>query len=131
MRENMKPARMARSTGLLGSYIHHDGSVGVLLAVEGAPADPQLLRDICMHITAKNPLAAVREDMPADRIAKEKEIAAGGGAGQEQAGEHRVEFPSRWQQRLRAVGRSEWLQASRCLRRRQSASDLGCAEENL
>src|SRR5262249_47931098 len=33
VRENMKPARMAKLTGLLGSYIHHDGSVGVLLAV--------------------------------------------------------------------------------------------------
>src|SRR5438132_10098120 len=29
IRENMKPARMARLTGLLGSYTHHDGSVGV------------------------------------------------------------------------------------------------------
>lgn len=75
VRENMKPARMAKMTGLLGSYIHHDGSVGVLLAVEGASAEPQLLRDICMHIAAKNPLHARREDVPADRIAKETEIA--------------------------------------------------------
>src|SRR5262249_27429014 len=75
VRENMKPARMARLTGLLGSYIHHDGSVGVLVAAEGTTADPQLLRDVCMHITAKNPLFAKREDVTADRIAKEKEIA--------------------------------------------------------
>jgi elongation factor Ts len=75
IRENMKPARFTRLTGLLGSYCHHDGSVGVLLQVEGAKADPQLLRDICMHITAKNPVAARREDVPADVIEKEKEIA--------------------------------------------------------
>jgi elongation factor Ts len=75
IRENMRPARMARMTGLLGSYVHHDGSVGVLLQVEGDKADPQLLRDVCMHITAKNPMAAVREQVPADKVAKETEIA--------------------------------------------------------
>ncbi len=75
IRENMKPTRMARLTGLLGSYIHHDGSVGVLLQVEGTEADPQLLRDVCMHITARNPVAALREHLPAEKVAKEKEIA--------------------------------------------------------
>src|SRR5262245_21774044 len=39
IRENMKPARFKRlSGGLFGSYTHHDGSVGVLLQVEGARA---------------------------------------------------------------------------------------------
>ncbi|HEY7427067.1 MAG TPA: translation elongation factor Ts [Gemmataceae bacterium] len=75
MRENMKPTRLARLTGLLGSYIHHDGSVGVMVQVEGAKADPQLLRDVCMHITAKNPAAALREHVPQGTIDKELEIA--------------------------------------------------------
>jgi elongation factor Ts len=75
IRESMKPARMTRLEGLTGSYIHHDGSVGVLIQVEGTKADPQLLRDICMHITAKNPAAAKREDVTAAFIEKEKEIA--------------------------------------------------------
>lgn len=75
LRENMKPARMAQLTGLLGSYTHHDGSVGVLLQVEGAKADPQLLRDICMHITARNPIAARREEVDPALIEKEREIA--------------------------------------------------------
>ena len=76
IRENMKPARFTRLTGgLLGSYTHHDGSVGVLLQVEGQKADPQLLRDVCMHITAKNPVAARREDLAADVVEKETEIA--------------------------------------------------------
>jgi len=75
IRENMKPARMVRMTGLLGYYIHHDFSVGVMVQVEGAQADPQLLRDISMHITAKNPLATRREDISAETLAKEKEIA--------------------------------------------------------
>ena len=75
LRENMRPARMVRMDGLLGSYVHHDGSVGVLLQVEGASADAQLLRDVCMHITAKNPIAGRREDVSADKVAKEAEIA--------------------------------------------------------
>jgi elongation factor Ts len=76
VRENMKVARLARlSGGLLGAYTHHDGSVGVLLQVEGAQADPQLLRDVAMHITAKNPVSARREDVPQALVDKEKEIA--------------------------------------------------------
>jgi elongation factor Ts len=75
IRENMKPARIVRMTGLLGYYIHHDFSVGVMVQVEGDKADPQLLRDICMHITAKNPVAARREDISPETLAKEKEIA--------------------------------------------------------
>jgi elongation factor Ts len=75
LRENMRPARFVRLTGQLGSYVHHDGSVGVMIQVEGAKADPQLLRNVCMHITAKNPVAARREDVSADLIEKEKEIA--------------------------------------------------------
>src|SRR5437016_13467887 len=75
IRENMRLARGTQLTGLLGSYVHHDGSVGVLLQVEGEKADPQLLRDVCMHIAAKSPLAGRREDIPADKVAKETEIA--------------------------------------------------------
>jgi elongation factor Ts len=75
IRENMKPARMNRLTGLLGSYTHHDGAVGVLLQVEGAKADPQLLGDISMHITALNPVAARREEIDPALIEKEREIA--------------------------------------------------------
>jgi len=75
MRENIKVARFARMTGLLGEYIHHDGTTGVLLHVEGAKANPQLLRDVCMHIAARNPVAALREHIPAERVAKEAEIA--------------------------------------------------------
>jgi elongation factor Ts len=75
IKENMKPARMTRLTGLLGSYVHHDFQTGVLIQVEGAAADPALLSGICMHITAKNPVAARREDVSQEILEKEKEIA--------------------------------------------------------
>lgn len=78
IRENMKVARFTRLTGHLGEYVHHDGSVGVLLQVSG-PADKQLLRDVCMHLVAAvpTPLSVRREDVAADVIAKEREIAKG------------------------------------------------------
>jgi elongation factor Ts len=77
IRENMRLHRVTRLSGLLGNYVHHDGSVGVLLQVEGDKAEPQLLRDVCMHITAKNPVAARTEEVPEAVVAKEKEIARG------------------------------------------------------
>jgi len=76
IRENMKAAKFVRlQGGHFGSYIHHDGTVGVLIQVEGAKTDEQILRDICMHIAAKNPLVAVREEIAKDVIDKEFQIA--------------------------------------------------------
>jgi elongation factor Ts len=75
IREKMRLARTARLSGLLGSYVHHDGTIGALIQVEGTAADPQLLRDVCMQIVANNPLAARREDVDPALIAKETEIA--------------------------------------------------------
>jgi elongation factor Ts len=76
IRENMKPARFTRLSGAhFGSYVHFDGSVGVLLQAEGASADPVMLKDVCMHITAKQPSAARREDVDPAVIVREKEIA--------------------------------------------------------
>jgi elongation factor Ts len=75
IRENMKPHRFVRLAGLLGDYVHHDGTQGVLLLVEGEKADAQLLRDVCMHIAAINPVAATKDDVPAETLAKESEIA--------------------------------------------------------
>jgi elongation factor Ts len=75
IRENMKLARFARYSGTCGSYIHHDGTVGVLLLVEGTPTDPQVLKDVCMHIAATSPVSALREHIPAATLEKEREIA--------------------------------------------------------
>jgi elongation factor Ts len=75
VRENMKPARMKAYSGLAGAYVHHDGSTGAMVLVEGTKAETQMLRDVCMHITATKPQYARREDVPADVISKEMEIA--------------------------------------------------------
>jgi elongation factor Ts len=75
IRENMKVQRFTRLTGTLGAYSHHDGTLGVLVLVEGTTTDTQVLRDVCMHIAARNPVSAVKEDVPAAVVEKEKEIA--------------------------------------------------------
>lgn len=76
IRENMKATKFTRlQGGHFGSYIHHDGTVGVLIQAEGAKADEQILRDICMHIAAKNPMVATREEIKKELIDREFEIA--------------------------------------------------------
>jgi elongation factor Ts len=78
LRENMKVHRFVRlQGGLFGEYVHHDGTLGVLLQASGSGASPSLLRDVCMHIAAvqPTPVAARRDEVPAETVAKEKEIA--------------------------------------------------------
>jgi elongation factor Ts len=80
--ENMKVARFSRLEGSqLGSYTHHDGSVGVLLQAEGDKNDAELLRGVCMHIAATNPAAVRRQDVAAEVVEKEREIARAQAAG--------------------------------------------------
>jgi len=75
IRENMKIARVARVAGRSAVYVHHNGRIGVMLTVKGEGGDDTLLNDICMHIAAMSPLAVNREQVPADLVAKEEEIA--------------------------------------------------------
>ena len=76
IRENMKVHRFARLTGgVFGEYVHHDGTLGVLIQLNGEKSNPELLRDVCAHIAALNPHYAKMEQVPADVLAKEKELA--------------------------------------------------------
>ncbi len=75
IRENMRPARFARLDGMTGEYVHHDGTLGVLIQVKGEAADPVLLRDICAHIAALNPAYALASEVPADVAEREKALA--------------------------------------------------------
>ncbi|QDU70250.1 translation elongation factor Ts [Mucisphaera calidilacus] len=62
----------------IGSYLHHNGKVGVLIEVDGEASD-ELLSDLCMHVTAivPAPLGVNPEDVPQEAIDKEREIAIG------------------------------------------------------
>ncbi|MCX7123913.1 MAG: translation elongation factor Ts [Gammaproteobacteria bacterium] len=55
----------------VGTYIH-SGRIGVMVELEGG--DAALARDLAMHIAASNPLVISGEDLPADVLAKEREI---------------------------------------------------------
>ena len=75
--------RSGRSTsqGMVGSYIHMGGQVGVLIEV-GCESDfvartdefQTLVREISMHIAAANPTHLNRSDVPQEDIDREKEI---------------------------------------------------------
>ena len=76
IREKMIVQRFARDTGhVYGQYIHHDGSVGTLLVCKGEKASDEVMRDASAHIAALNPQFALTSEVPADLLAKEKELA--------------------------------------------------------
>lgn len=75
--ENIQIRRVAcwKATGKLDSYLHMAGRIGVMIDVVG-DADRELLHDICMHIAAFKPVFVSPEEIPADVLEKEKQIAA-------------------------------------------------------
>ena len=72
--ENMTIRRFERfeSTGIVASYIHGDGKIGVLVDMENAT--PELAKDICLQIAAAKPEFLNRESVTAERVEKEMEI---------------------------------------------------------
>lgn len=85
--ENIKISRHSRmevaGNGLVAAYIHTGGKVGVLVEVGAGKQDTvaneefkQLVRDVTLQIAASSPISVSRESVPADLVAKEREIAA-------------------------------------------------------
>jgi len=72
--EKIDVRRMARveSDNVIGSYIH-GGRIGVLVSLKGG--SEELAKGIAMHVAAMNPAHIRAEDVPADFVAKEKDIA--------------------------------------------------------
>jgi elongation factor Ts len=66
-------ARLATSGGVLGSYLH-GVRIGVLVELEGGDTD--LAKDIAMHIAASRPLCISADQVPAELLAREKDIFA-------------------------------------------------------
>jgi elongation factor Ts len=79
IRENMKVQRFQRlSGGQFGHYVHHDGTLGVLLQVKGAKAgqiNEEALRDVCAHVAAMSPQYLQVGDLPAEVVTREKDMA--------------------------------------------------------
>jgi elongation factor Ts len=73
--EKVQCARAIKITGgRVGAYLHHNGKVGVIVAVDG-PVDEQMLADLCMHVAFSDPIGINTADIPAEMVAKEREIA--------------------------------------------------------
>ncbi|MFA0816338.1 MAG: translation elongation factor Ts [Anaerofustis sp.] len=77
---NKKSGRVA-AEGVVGSYIHMGGKIGVLVEVNcetdfvAQNSDFQaFVKDIAMHIAAANPSYLTKEEVPADVIENEKQI---------------------------------------------------------
>ncbi|MDR3085120.1 MAG: translation elongation factor Ts [Christensenellaceae bacterium] len=75
-----KGGRIA-AEGVVESYIHMGGKIGVLLEVNcetdfvaKTPEFKAFVRDIAMHIAAANPQYLSREEVPAEVLDKEREI---------------------------------------------------------
>jgi elongation factor Ts len=76
-----KKSSRAATEGVVTSYIHMGGKIGVLLEVNietdfaaRNDAFQALVKDLAMHIAAAAPLYVRREEVPAELVAKETEI---------------------------------------------------------
>lgn len=74
--ENMSIRRFARiqAQGKVAQYVHGGAKIGVLVDVVGG--DETLAKDLAMHIAAAKPVALSKEQVPAELIEKERNIAA-------------------------------------------------------
>ncbi len=76
-----KKAGRVTAEGVVGSYIHLGGKVGVMVEIN-CESDfvargeefQQLVKDVAMHIAAVDPKYVRREEVPADELDKEREI---------------------------------------------------------
>ncbi|RLA11899.1 MAG: elongation factor Ts [Gammaproteobacteria bacterium] len=74
--ENIQIRRLANLSGdgqVFGSYLH-GGNIGVVVKLD--KGDEALAKDIAMHIAASNPLCVAESEVPAEVLAKEREIYA-------------------------------------------------------
>jgi len=76
-----KRAGRTTAQGLIGSYIHMGGKIGVLVElncetdfVARTEAFQNLVKEVAMHIAAADPKWVRREDVPPEAIEKEKSI---------------------------------------------------------
>jgi elongation factor Ts len=73
IREKIVLARIARKSGVLGTYVHHDGKTAVIFEAEGAAAQTAVLRDVAMHIAALKPVVANTDDVDPQAVALARE----------------------------------------------------------
>jgi len=77
-----KRAGRTAAQGLVASYIHHNGQVGVLVElncetdfVARTEGFQQLAKDVALHIASADPIGVNPDDIPADLLERERRIA--------------------------------------------------------
>ena len=77
-----KRAGRVAAQGVVVSYIHHNGQVGVLLELNSETdfvarneAFRELARDIALHVASADPIGITPEDIPAEVLERERRIA--------------------------------------------------------
>ncbi len=70
---DVRRAAVLRAPERIGSYVHGT-RIGSLVGLKGG--DESLARDLAMHVAAANPQFVAPADVPADVVAKEREILA-------------------------------------------------------
>ena len=71
--ENISVRRIALvEAPVVGAYVHGNNRIAVLTALSAG--DDELAKDVAMHVAAVNPQVVKPEDMPAELVAKEKDI---------------------------------------------------------
>lgn len=80
VRENIKVRRFARYEGVLSTYVHAGGKIGVMVKfdADASVADnavfQEMAKDVAMQIAAVNPQYLNKDTVPAEVLAKEKDI---------------------------------------------------------
>lgn len=75
IREKMVLHRFERlEGGIYGGYVHHNGTVGVVIECRGAGPNDELLRDVAAHIAALNPPYPTPAHIPPEVLEKERAI---------------------------------------------------------
>ncbi|MGE4538943.1 MAG: translation elongation factor Ts [Desulfovibrio sp.] len=76
-----KRAGRATSEGMIGSYIHSNGKLGVMVEIKcetdfvaRSERFQEFAKNVAMQIAAANPVCLCPEEVPAELLAKEKEI---------------------------------------------------------
>ena len=76
-----KRAERKASEGTVGTYVHHNGKVAVMVELNSEtdfvaknPEFQQLAKDLAMHIASASPISVSASDIPAEAVERERQI---------------------------------------------------------
>ena len=73
IREKIVVGRIARVSGPVNGYVHHDGKNGALFQAEGNSDNLDILRDVAMHVTALHPQVCHPDGLSESEIDAERQ----------------------------------------------------------